>query len=411
MRCSRLLPIERPRFLTLRYRALVVLVGVGGCQTCDIFSGSSEVFPVNHNCVTSIRVAPRTQTVEPGEVATFTATIRDEGCVGLTPGWSSSNPSTAQVLTVAGQPPAQAQVRGVATGGPVQVIVRMGLVGAGEKADTVLLTVRQPIASNVVITPNPISLITGGPPITLAATVTNAFGFVMSAPSIAWTSSAPAVATVTSTGGTVSSVGPGATTITAMETFTSRSGTATVTVSNLCTVLSEDFTLGNPFVSSVESQSGGAVAAAPQTVSPGGNPGVYLRMVHTLPSPSAIIVDHMFPTTYNPAVVGAVVSIDYREDRIQFLPPFPGAAIGAGFVMKQGTARYTVPLTGGIFTHENWQRAERLSLRVADFPGADFSASGAPMQFGFYRLNSAIAGGSGFMTTHGIDNWEVKVCR
>ncbi|MEQ1692946.1 MAG: hypothetical protein ABMA00_16780 [Gemmatimonas sp.] len=406
MRCTRHLPIEQQQLVTFGYRALLSLVGaaVGGCAGPDV------LYTPNHNCVTSVVAGPTSQTVEPGEVATFTATI-SEVCVGLTPAWSSSDASIAQVLTVAGQPPTQAQVKGLTSGGPIQVSVRMGLVGHGEKADTVLLTVRQPIASSVAITPNPVSLTAGGPPITLTATVTNAFGVVMSAPSIAWTSSNLAVATVTPTGGTVSSVGPGTTTITARETATNRSGTAIITVSNLCTVLSEDFTLGNPFVSSVPSQSGGAVETTPQTVSPGGNPGVYLRMAHAMQSPSTIVVDHMFPTTYSPGVIGAIVSIDYREDRIQFAPPFVGAAIGAGFVMKQGAARYAVPLSGGTFTSESWQRAERVSMRIADFPGADFSTSGAPLQFGFYRSNSSDAGGSAYVTTHGIDNWEVKVCR
>ena len=39
----------------------------------------------------------------------------------------------------------------------------------------------------------------------------------------------------------------------------------------------------------------------------------------------------------------------------------------------------------------------------------NFSASGAPIQFGFYRSNSTSVGGNGMATYGGIDNWSVTV--
>src|SRR5215831_5747758 len=63
----------------------------------------------------------------------------------------------------------------------------------------------------------------------------------------------------------------------------------------------------------------------------GGNPGEYRFMQHVLPSGRSIGVVHQYLAgVYDPSTSGAIDALDYREDRIEFNPPFPGAAIGAG---------------------------------------------------------------------------------
>ena len=185
-----------------------------------------------------------------------------------------------------------------------------------------------------------------------------------------------------------------------------------LTVVPQCTVLMADFASGSVFATTVASQTGGASETSAYTSS-GGNPGGYLRMTHTLPSPSSIVVDHMFPTSYDPSAPasGAIATVEYREDRIQLAPPFPSAAVGAGFIVKQGSTRYLVPLTNGIFSGTTWANVPFRILRATDLPGVNFTASAPPVQFGFYRSNSNNPGGSPIVITHGIDNWEVRVCR
>jgi hypothetical protein len=131
-------------------------------------------------------------------------------------------------------------------------------------------------------------------------------------------------------------------------------------------------------------------------------------MTHVFPGAGTIQVDHVFPTPYVPSMSGAIDHIDYSEDRIQFNQPFPGAAIGGYFFLRQSGVRRIVTLTGGTFTGTAWETATLSGLRASNFSGADFSAQGAPIEFGFVRWNST---GGILTTTHGIDNWRVTICR
>lgn len=171
----------------------------------------------------------------------------------------------------------------------------------------------------------------------------------------------------------------------------------------------EAFEVLDPF-GHATSSTNGATAGAAWMNAGGSGGGGYLRMTHNLPSPSSITTFHLHPTAYNPAD-GAITGMEYSEDRIQINPPFGGAAIGGGLFILQNGVRYLVSLTGGAFTHLDWQRASRLDLTQADFPGANFGVGGAPIQFGFYRNNSNDPGGAAFTTTHGIDNFQVRLCR
>lgn len=168
-----------------------------------------------------------------------------------------------------------------------------------------------------------------------------------------------------------------------------------------------NFESNNPFTQTFDA-TGGATQGATLTAS-GANRSGYLRMIHILPSPSSITVYHLHPTVHQ-LTSGAITRIEYQEARSQFDPPFTDAAIGGGFFLLQNNIRYLVPMTGGQFTHLDWQTVTRV-LTAADFPGANLTAQGGAVQFGFYRNNSANPNGSGITTTHGIDDWQVTICR
>ena len=155
-----------------------------------------------------------------------------------------------------------------------------------------------------------------------------------------------------------------------------------------------------------------------ERVAAGGNPGAFLLMVDTMSAwPSSLRVVHAKElATYEPASQGAIYTIDFEEDCF---------GVGSNLLLEQGERRYIAPGSNcNVF--ETWS-APRLgsSLTVPDFKPLDgpdcaanescpdFSASAAPLRFGFVRgiALSAWHPAAGFTRTHGIDNWKVTVWR
>jgi hypothetical protein len=146
----------------------------------------------------------------------------------------------------------------------------------------------------------------------------------------------------------------------------------------------------------------------------GGGSGGYRRMVHALPPESTIAVTHLYlGETYDPATQGAIERIDYREDRIEFDPPFPGAAVAGRFVLVQDGQVFVYTPDPLAFTATDWQTLRVEGLTAADFAtdGAqpDFSAAGAPLRFGFIRANSNTSATNAAVIDHGIDDWIVTI--
>ena len=159
--------------------------------------------------------------------------------------------------------------------------------------------------------------------------------------------------------------------------------------------------------------SGGSPTQSVTFQAAGGNPGGYRQMQHVFAGASAIAVYHSYgTTTYNPGTQGAIDHINYTEDQIELNPPSPGAAVGTGFSMVQGGTRYNIILRppAGAFTNTTWETTSRVNLSAADFSGVNFSATGGPITFGYFRSNTNTGGGAATMT-HGIDNWKVEICR
>jgi hypothetical protein len=155
-----------------------------------------------------------------------------------------------------------------------------------------------------------------------------------------------------------------------------------------------------------------------ERVATGGNPGAFLLMVDTISAgPSSLRVFHAKQlATYEPASQGAIYTIDFEEDCF---------GLASNLLLEQGERRY---IAGGsaCSAPTTWSAPLFVSsLRVQDFtlvdgPGCaanescpDFSASAAPLRFGFVRgiALSAWHPAAGFTRTHGIDNWKVTVWR
>lgn len=156
----------------------------------------------------------------------------------------------------------------------------------------------------------------------------------------------------------------------------------------------------------------------------GGIPGAYLSINVNLntgvDATGAMLMGRRAGATYDPAQDGQILSIDYAEDALYVLGPSWGEGQGSGPCLWQDGERYVAYY---ITDRPNaWTRLGRSSLVPDDFyrvdcskPGCadwlvhpDFSASGAPIEFGFWRGTST-SNGYDYNITIGLDNWSIVV--
>lgn len=155
----------------------------------------------------------------------------------------------------------------------------------------------------------------------------------------------------------------------------------------------------------------------------GGNPNEYRRIRNQLlvSSPTGILHGFHMNTTvsYDPSNQGAITTIDYSEDSINFVNA-PGNGQGSGLAIIQNGRyfRTSAALVMPFANFNTWQPNALLGLTAASFwevdPGTgnliagtpDFSASGTVMQLGFWRGNS---NNGSINTDCGIDNWHVQI--
>ena len=124
---------------------------------------------------------------------------------------------------------------------------------------------------------------------------------------------------------------------------------------------------------------------------------------------------------YDPATQGAVAFIDYSEDGIS-LDTQSSVATQSAMLLEQAGRKY-IALPPDAFPRlaTTWQVSQNTpTLRAPDFAVLDgppcqaggscpdFSSSGAPMRFGYWRLSTGLRGAA---IAHGIDNWRVTVWR
>lgn len=190
----------------------------------------------------------------------------------------------------------------------------------------------------------------------------------------------------------------------------------------LATITFTDGVFANVQWSLAATQNTGTVNTAPQgfQVPSGGAPAEFRRINHN--SFTNIIVTHHVNSlaAYDPGASGAIGSIAFSADLLAILSH---ANINVGIsllVVQNGQYYYTPaqagPGVGGYFLNNtlNTWVGFSTTLIAADFarfgnPAAhpDFSASGAPIQFGFSAFND----NAGFNTSRavGVDNWSMTI--
>ena len=115
--------------------------------------------------------------------------------------------------------------------------------------------------------------------------------------------------------------------------------------------------------------------------------------------------------TYAPQTQGAIAAIDYSEEAI-LINGF-GEGQAAGLALRQNQQIY-LPVSRLITPEPSWTRKELNALQAQDFVAMggtdqhpDFSAAGAPIQFGFFRANTTT--NAQYSITSGIDSWSVSI--
>jgi RHS repeat-associated protein len=162
----------------------------------------------------------------------------------------------------------------------------------------------------------------------------------------------------------------------------------------------------------IRSGSGTIVETSKQILA-GGNPDTYREMTHEWVGINVIIYHRYEGFTYDPAVEGAFDTIEYAED--ERVPQIRGT-LGGGMAIYQDGKIFRTFERG--FNNFGWQTYAEDNLTEEDFkdetfwisgiPGEnpDFSESGSPMQFGFWRSNFI----PNFQVViHAIDNWSVTL--
>ena len=144
------------------------------------------------------------------------------------------------------------------------------------------------------------------------------------------------------------------------------------------------------------------------------------EVVNASPSPtefSAIWGIHLFGgKVYDPQVQGPFASVDYFEDARLVQGFGDGQATGVA-VRQNGNVYVGQAGTTPAFA---WTPKERIGIAASSFvrimnggfdgsAHPDFSASGAPIEFGFMRANSTSPGAIGYEMIALIDNWTVLI--
>jgi len=144
----------------------------------------------------------------------------------------------------------------------------------------------------------------------------------------------------------------------------------------------------------------------------------YRRIVYEVPSwPTSVripVLHASLRSTYDPAVQGAILVVDYRQACIAPEGANP-SFLYARLMLEQGGRTFIA--AGSQLCNAEWAPSSLYAQRADEFvlldgaPGSpDFSASGAPIRFGFIT-QAEIAPSVGKALSQGVDNWKVTVWR
>jgi uncharacterized protein YjdB len=202
-----------------RVAALVCALSLAGLLAACSGGGT-----LTEPAIATVTVTATSTTVAVGQSVSATATLRDASGNVLAPRavtWSTSN---AGVATVSGA--------GVITGVTVGTAT-ISATSEGRTGSLAITVIPPPVASvSVSLAANSIQT---GQTTTATATLRDASGNILTGRAVTWSSSTPAVATVSSTG-LVTGVGAGSATITATSEGQSGGATITVTLAPVATV-------------------------------------------------------------------------------------------------------------------------------------------------------------------------------
>jgi hypothetical protein len=222
-------------------------------------------------------------------------------------------------------------------------------------------------------------------------------------------------------------------TITAVLGLLAVSGAMTappVRAAGTITFSDQDFNAGDWGL--IEFAVGGGTTSVTRETSEG-NPGAYRQITNTVPTPSSGGYATVFgiqlraDATYDPAVRGAIDSVDYSEDATLLSGFNQGQATGPA--LRQDGHFY---LVRGLLTPVSeclgtWCPRGLANLHQQDFilvvggspadPAGffdetshpDFSDTGSEIKFGFYRANGVVYPDGGYTIVGGIDNWSITL--
>ena len=164
-------------------------------------------------------------------------------------------------------------------------------------------------------------------------------------------------------------------------------------------------------------------AFAADQAAPDGNPGTFRQTRLAVTGPGGLVVSHLRNgAVYDPAVDGPIGTISFSLD-VRFLGGSQGTSqtlyeldllqSGAHYLSNATAALAQGPGDGAA---GSWTAFSFSGLTASDFnrfagsgpSNPDFSALGAPIQFGFLNTVSEAFGNPLFVTS-GIDNWSVQL--
>ncbi|WP_269539990.1 PEP-CTERM sorting domain-containing protein [Cerasicoccus fimbriatus] len=166
---------------------------------------------------------------------------------------------------------------------------------------------------------------------------------------------------------------------------------------------------------------GGGGSQTTSVSATGGNPGAFLDILLNIGSSNRIVGTFSWRDdfTIDPAAVGGITNISYSFDAKRGASNNPGNAQAFGMAIEQNGIHYYSYNANSLTDWNNYSDSDFTIGELAVYPGEqdeaaaggfetpDFSASGAPITFGYMRLNSTV-GAAAFI--HGfMDNYSVTV--
>ena len=170
-----------------------------------------------------------------------------------------------------------------------------------------------------------------------------------------------------------------------------------------------------------DQDSGDGGSFVTSVVSSGGNPGAFLDIRLNIGSDNRVMGTFSWREdfTIHPATVGGITQIQYSFDAKRGDSNAVGNAQAFGLAIRQNGIHYYNYYANSLTSWNTYSDSDLTASEFAVYGGdfdeatlggfltPDFSATGAPITFGYMRMNSTV-GGSAFV--HGqMDNYSVSV--